>query len=412
MIDFRYHVVSLVAVLIALAVGIVLGAGPLREGISDTLEGEVSQLRAERGELRAELDSARARAEGKDSALGTLNDRVVAGTLTGVRVAVVLLPAADRNQAARVEDGVEAAGGEVFLTVDLDSDLEALEGPEERQLLIDELRADLLMGEERETGDQAAPEEEASGLGPVLGSALLGADAPGQVGAWLATLDRLDDEGYVDLTWRGRAQASVLDRLPPDVVLVLDGELPADDQGEPTRTSVAALAERGALLDRLVQDEAAVVVAGAGGESGPVEEADQERPLVALVRADRDLRAAVSTVDNLESAAGRLSAVLALAWELDGQAGHYGQVDPVDAAVPAPPPVRIGTPAVPPADDAEVTGPVPAPESEDPDGSGPEGAGEGGGDADGAATDAGSDDATPPDDPDGTQPDDAAATTS
>ena len=45
MIDFRYHLVSLVAVFIALAVGIALGAGPLREGISSTLESEVAQLR-------------------------------------------------------------------------------------------------------------------------------------------------------------------------------------------------------------------------------------------------------------------------------------------------------------------------------------------------------------------------------
>ena len=399
MIDFRYHVVSLVAVFIALAVGIVLGAGPLREGISDTLEGEVSQLRAERGELRADLDSARSRADDKDSALGTLNDRVVAGTLTGARVAVVLLPATDRNQSARVEDGIEAAGGEVVLTVDVDTDLEALEGPDERALLVDELRASLLMGQEREAGDQAAPEQEALGLGPVLGTALLGADAPGQTGAWLAALDRLDEEGYVDVTWRGEAQASVLDRLPPEVVLVLDGELPADAGGEPTRASVAALAERGALVDRLMRGNAAVVVAGAGGESGLAEAADQKRPLVALVRADRDLHAEVSTVDNLESAAGRLSAVLALGWELDGKAGHYGQVDPVDAAVPAPPPLRFGAPTVPSGDDDLVTEPVPDPQTEDLDGTDPQGAGEGGADPDDhAAIEGDLDGATPPDD--------------
>ena len=35
-IDFRYHLVSIVAVFLALAVGIVLGAGPLNESISDS----------------------------------------------------------------------------------------------------------------------------------------------------------------------------------------------------------------------------------------------------------------------------------------------------------------------------------------------------------------------------------------
>jgi hypothetical protein len=37
MIDFRYHLVSLVSVFIALAVGIVLGAGPLKDPISEGL---------------------------------------------------------------------------------------------------------------------------------------------------------------------------------------------------------------------------------------------------------------------------------------------------------------------------------------------------------------------------------------
>ena len=52
-IDFRYHLVSLVSVFLALAVGIVLGAGPLKESIGDTLTGQVEQLRGEKDALRA-----------------------------------------------------------------------------------------------------------------------------------------------------------------------------------------------------------------------------------------------------------------------------------------------------------------------------------------------------------------------
>ena len=57
MIDFRYHLVSLISVFLALAVGIALGAGPLKETIGDTLTGQVEQLRAEKDALRAELDA-------------------------------------------------------------------------------------------------------------------------------------------------------------------------------------------------------------------------------------------------------------------------------------------------------------------------------------------------------------------
>ena len=57
MIDFRYHIVSLISVFLALAVGIALGAGPLKETIGDTLTGQVEQLRGEKDALRAELDT-------------------------------------------------------------------------------------------------------------------------------------------------------------------------------------------------------------------------------------------------------------------------------------------------------------------------------------------------------------------
>ena len=58
MIDFRYHLVSLISVFLALAVGIALGAGPLEETIGNTLTGQVDQLRSERDQLRSDLDDA------------------------------------------------------------------------------------------------------------------------------------------------------------------------------------------------------------------------------------------------------------------------------------------------------------------------------------------------------------------
>ena len=58
MIDFRYHLVSLISVFLALAVGIVLGAGPLKEAIGDQLTGQVESLRADKEKLRADLDEA------------------------------------------------------------------------------------------------------------------------------------------------------------------------------------------------------------------------------------------------------------------------------------------------------------------------------------------------------------------
>ena len=58
MIDFRYHLVSIVSIFLALAVGIVLGAGPLKEDLGNTLTRELTQLRQDKTDLRGELTAA------------------------------------------------------------------------------------------------------------------------------------------------------------------------------------------------------------------------------------------------------------------------------------------------------------------------------------------------------------------
>ena len=46
-IDFRYHLVSIIAIFFALATGIILGAGPLDEQVNETLVDQIPQLRDE-----------------------------------------------------------------------------------------------------------------------------------------------------------------------------------------------------------------------------------------------------------------------------------------------------------------------------------------------------------------------------
>ncbi|WP_192796530.1 copper transporter [Serinicoccus kebangsaanensis] len=331
MIDFRYHLVSLVAVFIALAIGIVLGAGPLREGISETLDDEVAQLRTERAELRGQLEVQSRHATAKDEAVDLLSPRGVAGTLNGTRIATVLLPGADRNHVALLEDRVADAGGALVLRVEVDDSLE--EGQVD-QAVVDDLAGRLALPEPRE-GDQPT-------IGAVLAASLVGADREGEVGAWLAAGERLQDEGLVDLAWQD-VQAQVTDRRPPDVLLLVGGGL-----------SAAALAEEDPELERVLevrQDlvagiaglEHPLVIASAGAEVDALAEGGGQDGLVRAVRDDGRLSDEVSTVDDLEAASGRAAAVLALAWELQGEAGHYGLGDGSEAPVPAPPPLRLAS---------------------------------------------------------------------
>ena len=55
MITFRYHIVSIVSVFLALAVGIALGGGPLKGEVDNTLVNQVKADRQTRSQLRAEI---------------------------------------------------------------------------------------------------------------------------------------------------------------------------------------------------------------------------------------------------------------------------------------------------------------------------------------------------------------------
>lgn len=345
MIDFRYHLVSLVAVFIALAVGIVLGAGPLREGISQTLDDEVAQLRTERTELRADLDAQSSRAAAKDEAVDLMGARAVAGTLTGARVGVVVLPGADRNQVALLEDRVDEAGGSLVLRAELDDSWERPD--DERAAVVEELAQTLQMP------DLA----DGPSLSGVLAATLAGADREGQVGAWLVAGERLEDEGILDLTWQ-EDNAPVTDRRPPDTLLVVSGGLSVLAQTPEDTEALTALRARTDLVAGLAALEVPTVVAAAGTEEDVSDANGGQHALVLSIRDDSQLREQVSTVDDIEGASGRVATALALAWELQEESGHYGLGDGAQAPVPAPPPVRLTTsPEL--GDEAAITEPVP-----------------------------------------------------
>ncbi|MDR1151416.1 MAG: copper transporter, partial [Bifidobacteriaceae bacterium] len=89
MINFRYHLVSLICVFLALAVGIVLGAGPLRDPITANLDAQVTSLREEKDSLREDLASAEADLDYRDGILETLVPIAVDAMLPAVQVALV-----------------------------------------------------------------------------------------------------------------------------------------------------------------------------------------------------------------------------------------------------------------------------------------------------------------------------------
>jgi hypothetical protein len=115
-IDFRYHLVSIVSIFLALAVGIVLGAGPLQGELGDTLTNEVAGLRQDKAELNEQLSEANAGIDARDSYIGETNPTVLDTTLEGQRVAVVVLPGADAAVVESTEATLRSAGATVVST--------------------------------------------------------------------------------------------------------------------------------------------------------------------------------------------------------------------------------------------------------------------------------------------------------
>ena len=105
MINFRYHVVSIIGIFIALAVGVVLGAGPLQSRIQAGVSSSATTSAAD------PLLSAQADAEA--AGLKALASSTLTGSLSSAKVALVVLPGASDDD---VTDAGASIVGRVTLT--------------------------------------------------------------------------------------------------------------------------------------------------------------------------------------------------------------------------------------------------------------------------------------------------------
>ncbi|MDR1394064.1 MAG: copper transporter [Bifidobacteriaceae bacterium] len=154
MINFRYHLVSLVAVFIALAIGIVLGAGPIKEPVGSSLADQVSSLRDDKDALRLELESAAAREALADAGFGELRLTALDGLLTGRSVGLLSAGSALDDRIEALMSAVTVAGANLAATIHLEDGL--LNGPDEpRHQLASQLGGILGRSLGEDLGDRA-----------------------------------------------------------------------------------------------------------------------------------------------------------------------------------------------------------------------------------------------------------------
>ncbi|MBO0607766.1 copper transporter [Myceligenerans salitolerans] len=327
MIDFRYHLVSLISVFLALAVGIILGAGPLQGALGETLTRQVDTLREERNILRAQLDDTTSRLAADEAFLAAAAPRLLDETLTGRRVAVVGLGDVPSSVRSGVIDQLETAGAEVVVSAKLPTNWTDVDEESTRTTVADGLRNTLA-----DAGVETIEDNAAATLASAVTLALTGTDSTGERSTTALDLEQ-------QLETFGLLRTADDQPVPAtSVVLLSTAAEPGavedtEAEPEPGESETATLEP---ASPRYVGDVWTGVVvgveqvAGTAVVAGPAADGDD---VVQRVRSDDDLAREVSTVSEVTELAGRITVPLALAAALAGHVDQYG-TEPDTAVIP------------------------------------------------------------------------------
>jgi hypothetical protein len=313
-IDFRYHLVSLISVFLALAVGIILGAGPLQNAIGDQLTDQVEALRVERTALRDSLTEAQVTLDEQSAYALAAGAELVEGSLQDVRVAVVDVGEVSGTREAEVVSQLEAAGARVVAQSSMTEAWTSAADAVLRGTVADGQRGQLDgMVEDDATTAQV--------LGTVLGVALTEADGEGSESRSTRAV-----ELYQLLSQVGLVDSRFAPSAPAEAVLLLSAGI--EEEGvESTESSEVPedVDEVGAVL-AMQAAAGTVVVAGPTAAEGD---------LVSALRSDEAATGVLSTVSGLEQEVMRLNVPLALAAQYVGEVGQYGFEDDAVVVPPA-----------------------------------------------------------------------------
>jgi hypothetical protein len=274
--DFRYHALSLVAVFLALGIGIVLGASLGDSVISQANKDVRSSLRGDVVNAREDARTAKAAVANRDDFIKAAWPRLAAGKLRGRRVAIVSNGPLPQDLESSIRSSVKDAGGEIDSVSRFD----------------------------------AQPDVVA--IGNKLGSrfALLGTNG-----------DQLRP-----LTHR-LGRALVFGRRP---ALKLESAFPDDFSGDYRGADAVVFYRADATRDDQAERFEAALVEGLRASRIPVvgtERSDEERSQISFY-----VHSGLSTVDDADQPAGRVALALALA----GADGNFGFKSTADAPLPEP----------------------------------------------------------------------------
>lgn len=312
MIDFRYHLISLIAVFLALGLGILMGSVVLSEKYVNRLENRVETFEEEVDHRRREVSVLNDRIDALQEFALESQPRLIADSLDGEEVVAFELDGTDEVLLEDLTETIEEAGGSVVSTITLTERFGLADQPERDQLA-------LILGSV--SGEAKALREEAGRLIGLRAAAAAASRLEGQrenppSERLVDLIEQLEDAGFVGVSTTEDVP------VPAGASFIVAG-----GSEEPARGGARDLAL--ALGAGIVDGEGSAIVAEAGASTWE---------LTGSVRDDGTLAAALATVDHADTVPGRISVVLGLDLVMEGVAGHYGTDDGATEVVPPPTP--------------------------------------------------------------------------
>jgi len=305
LINFRYHIVSLMAVFLALAVGITLGVSLVSGEANKGLAAQAEQDRKQVATYRNQITQMQQLDRYRDAYASQVGKQVTADMLLDVPVAIIAMPDAPRSVVNNVQQAVGDAGGIVASVTSVDAQVFE---PSQRSQVMSVLQP---FSNQYHTSD-AQPVR----VGKVLGRALF-AGHNGVVDQTGSTIGDALNGRLVSLNRQTQDAAELA------IVVTAPAADPPLNADALNRHVAFDLALSGAARGTVV----------AGPNSTQIDATD-----VATVRSDAGSRDVLSSVDAADLPSGVTTVVMAGAEQLTHNPGHdqghYGWSNSSDAPAP------------------------------------------------------------------------------
>jgi Copper transport outer membrane protein, MctB len=319
-IDFRYHLVSIIAVFLALAVGLAVGSTALTGTAEQALTAAQHRLTSQNKALTKQNGLLQHQVAGDQAFAQANSARLLAGLLTDERVVLIAAPGADSAVTSGLTAALREAGATVTGQVSLTSEFTTTSGQNEAALsqLAQNLASSAGLDLQAVPAGSTIPGQQ--NAAQILAAGLLGSDASLTSAASQAILTGFSRGGFISVDSGAPASA------PANLAVLVTPGGPAPQQS----VSDVLMAVAGALKTA----GSGTVMAGAVSSIGSN----------SVISAEVSAGPTVSTVDNADTPTGQILVVQALRFLLDGKAPQAYGAETAAAPSPGPTPAASATP--------------------------------------------------------------------